>query len=297
MNEIAIDIVCPVYKGYDYLKPLYNSFLTQKNVTINKIIFPITDSEDEQMPLIREFVKKNNIESFEVKKNEFSHSLTRQKAIIEHCESPIVVMLSQDIKLADDMVFYNLVKDIHTGETAYNYAKQICTDNSIEKYIRERNYPDTSYIVSKDDIEKMQIMAFFASDACSAYDRDTFIHIGGYGGYNVMMNEDQLYSKILLDTGYKKKYCADAIVEHSHKYTLKQVYKRYYEVGLFYSEVGLFDTYKSANTGFKLALYVLCQAVKHLDIPAILRWLPDMAARYSGMRFGKIAGKNNTSNR
>ena len=206
-------------------------------------------------------------------------------------------MLSQDIKLADDMVFYNLVKDIHTGETAYNYAKQICTNNSIEKYIRERNYPDTSYIVSKDDIEKMQIMAFFASDACSAYDRDTFIHLGGYGGYNVMMNEDQLYSKILLDAGYKKKYCADAIVEHSHKYTLKQVYKRYYEVGLFYSEVGLFDTYKSANTGFKLALYVLCQAVKHLDIPAILRWLPDMAARYSGMRFGKIAGKNNTSNR
>ena len=297
MNEIAIDIVCPVYKGYDYLKPLYNSFLTQKNVTINKIIFPITDSEDEQMPLIREFVKKNNIESFEVKKNEFSHSLTRQKAIIEHCESPIVVMQSQDIKLANNMVFYNLVKNIHTGETAYNYAKQICTNNSIEKYIRERNYSDTSYIVSKDDIEKMQIMAFFASDACSAYDRDTFIHLGGYGGYNVMMNEDQLYSKILLDAGYKKKYCADAIVEHSHKYTLKQVYKRYYEVGLFYSEVGLFDTYKSANTGFKLALYVLCQAVKHLDIPAILRWLPDMAARYLGMRFGKIAGKNNTSNR
>lgn len=297
MNKIVIDIVCPIYSGYCYLDSLYKSFLTQSNVTINKIIFPITDSEDEQMPQIREFVKKNNIESFEVKKNEFSHSLTRQKAITEYCESPIVVMLAQDIKLTSDMVFYNLVKDIHTGETAYNYAKQICTDNPIEKYIRERNYPDTSYIVSEDDIEKMQIMAFFASDACSAYDRDTFIHLGGYGGYNVMMNEDQLYSKILLDAGYKKKYCADAIVEHSHKYTLKQVYKRYYEVGLFYSEVGLFDTYKSANTGFKLALYVLCQAVKHLDIPAILRWLPDMAARYLGMKFGKIAGKNNTSNR
>ena len=81
------------------------------------------------------------------------------------------------------------------------------------------------------------------------------------------------------------------------KYTLKQVYKRYYEVGRFYSEVRLFDTYKSANTGFKLALYVLCQAVKHIDIPAILRWLPDMAARYSGMRFGKIAGKNSRANR
>ena len=292
MNDIIIDIVCPVYKGFNYLEPLYNSFLTQKNVKINKIIFAITDSNDDEMKNILDFVKEKNITSFIVKKEEFSHSLTREKAIKEYAESKIVVMISQDIKLTDDLVFYNLVKDID-DEIVYNFSRQICTNKSIEKYIRRKNYPKESYIVSNSDIEKMQLMAFFASDACSAYNRDIFIKLNGYAGYNVMMNEDQLYSKIILDAGYKKKYCADSVVEHSHKYKLKQLYKRYYDAGVFYSKVKVFDNYKSTDSGLKLALYILGQALKHFDIPVLFRWLPDMTSRYLGMKKGRKAGKKN----
>lgn len=288
---IKIDIVCPIYNGYHYLQPLYDSFYQQKNIMINKIVFPVTITSDEEMTKIRSFIKENNICSFEVTKEEFSHSLTRERAIRDCCESDIVVMVSQDIKLTNDMVFYNLVKDIAEKNTVYNYARQICTNKTIEKYIRKKNYPEQSYIVCKDDIEKMQLMAFFASDACSAYDRNIFLELNGYGGYDVMMNEDQLYSKIILDAGYKKKYCADAIVEHSHKYKLKQLYNRYYETGVFYSKVKVFDEYKSTDSGIKLALYVLKKALLRFDIPVLFRWLPDMTARYLGMKKGKKYGK------
>ena len=286
-----VDIVCPVYKGYEYLEPLYESIKKQKEININKIVFSITDSKDDEMNKIIDFVNKNDITYFIVSKEEFSHSLTRQKAIIEYCSSNIVIMISQDIKLTNDEVFMNLVKDIDSGLSVYNYARQICTNKSIEKYIRRKNYPKDSYIVSKEDIDKMQLMAFFASDACSAYQRDVFIKLGGYGEYNLMMNEDQLYSKIILENGYKKKYCADAIVDHSHKYKLKQLYKRYYEAGKFYSEVKVFDQYKSTDSGLKLAFYVLGQALKHFDIPVLFRWLPDMTSRYLGMKKGRKAGK------
>lgn len=284
---IKVDIVCPIYNGFHYLKPLYESIYKQKNIEIVNIVFPVTITDDEEMIKIRNFIKENNIISFEVETKEFSHSLTREKAIREYCTSDIVIMISQDIKLTDENVFINLVQDIQQKNSVYNYARQICTNKSIEKYIRKKNYPDKSYFVSKDDIEKMQLMAFFASDACSAYDRNVFLELGGYGGYDVMMNEDQLYSKILLDAGYKKKYCADAIVEHSHKYKLKQLYNRYYETGVFYKKVKIFEKYKSTNSGIKLALYVLKQALKHFDIPVLFRWLPDMTARYLGMRKGK----------
>jgi rhamnosyltransferase len=259
-------------------------------VTINRIVFAITDSEDDEMNKISKFADENNIVSFIVKKEDFLHSLTREKAIKEFCESKCVVMISQDIKLTNDNVFYNLVKEIEEGKTVYNFARQICTNRSIEKYIRKKNYPSESYYVAKDDIENMQLMAFFASDACSAYNRDVFISIGGYGGYDVMMGEDMLYSKIILDAGYKKKYCADAIVEHSHKYTLKQLYKRYYDTGVFHAKVKIFDSYKSTDSGFKLALYVLKEALKRFDIPVLFRWLPDMASRYLGMKKGKKYG-------
>lgn len=287
MDKIKIDIVCPIYKGYNYLEPLYNSFCEQENVEINKIVFPITDSKDEEMVKILEFVQNKNITYFTVQKEDFSHSLTREKAMREYCESNIVVMISQDIKLTNNDVFYNLVKDISSGETVYNYARQICTNKSIEKYIRAKNYPKESYIVSKEDIDKMQLMAFFASDACSAYNRETFIEVNGYCGYDVMMSEDMLYSKIILDAGYKKKYCAEAIVDHSHKYTFKQLYKRYYDTGVFYKNVKIFDNYKTTDSGLKLALYVLRKAICRFDIPVLIRWLPDMTSRYLGMKNGK----------
>lgn len=285
-----IDIVCPVYKGFNYLEPLYNSFFVQKNVNIKNVVFAITNSNDEEMNKILEFVNNKSIKYFIVEKKDFSHSLTREKAIREYCDSKIVIMISQDIKLTNEDVFYNLTKDIYEGNSVYNYAKQICTNKSIEKYIRKKNYPSESYFVSKDDIESMQLMAFFASDACSAYDRYIFINLGGYK-YDVMMNEDQLYSKIILDAGYKKKYCADAIVEHSHKYKLKQLYKRYYEAGKFYREIKIFDSYKSTDSGLKLAIYVFFEALKHFDILVLLRWLPDMTARYLGMKKGKKENK------
>jgi rhamnosyltransferase len=53
----------------------------------------------------------------------------------------------------------------------------------------------------------------------------------------------------------------------------------------------VFDEYKSTDSGLKLALYVLKEALKKFDIKVLLRWLPDMAARYIGMKAGKKCGK------
>ena len=287
---IEIDIVCPIYKDSQTLEDLVKSFSAQKDVKINNIVFPVTLSHTEEDDVIRDIIKRYNITSFELEKEQFSHSLTREKAIKEYCSSKIVVMISQDIKLTDENVFYNLVKDIDSGETVYNFAKQICTNKSIEKYIRAKNYPSESYYVTNSDVEKMKFMAYFASDACSAYNRDIFISVGGYGGYDIMMSEDALYSKIILEAGYKKKYCADAIVEHSHKYTLKQLYKRYYDTGVFQSQITFFKNTKMEGAGMALAMYVLKQALKHFDIPVLFRWLPDMTARYLGIKKGKKVG-------
>ena len=287
---IDIDIVCPIYKESTTLEALVQSFATQKDVNIKNIIFPVTLSHTEEDDVIRDIVKRYGITSFELEKEQFSHSLTREKAIKEYCKSNIVVMISQDIKLTNEEVFYNLVKSIDEGETVYNFAKQICTNKSIEKYIRAKNYPAESYVVTNEDVEKMKFMAYFASDACSAYNREIFIKVGGYAGYDIMMSEDALYSKIILDAGYKKRYCADAIVEHSHKYTLKQLYKRYYDTGVFQSQVTFFKDVKMEGSGMKLAMYVLKQALKHFDIPVLFRWLPDMAARYLGIKKGKKVG-------
>ena len=283
----TVDIVCPIYRNFDELQRLYFGLEKQVDINIANYVFPLTISKDKEMDeKIKVFFKEHNIIYFEVSKDEFSHSLTREKAIKEYCKSDVVVLCSQDAIFFEEHALSNIANAID-DEVVYAYGKQICTNKTIERYIRQKNYPNESNIVSKDDIEKMQLMAFFASDAFSALNRNVFIKINGYQGYNVMMSEDMLYSKFVLDAGYKKAYVSEAQVEHSHKYTLKQLYKRYYETGKFHKEVNLFNQYKAEDSGFKLAMYVLGQALKHFNIPVLFRWLPDMTARYLGMRKGK----------
>lgn len=282
----TINVVSPVYKNLEQIKNLYTAIKNQKEVNITKIVFSLTLSNENVDQEIISFMEENGISYFTVTQEKFSHSLTREKAIREYCDSEIVVLCSQDIKITDEYALKKLT-DALNDEVVYVYGRQTCNNHSIEKYIRKKNYPKEGYVVSKEDIDRLQIMAFFSSDAFSALDRNVFIKLNGYQGYNVMMGEDMLYSKFVLDNGYKKAYVAEAIVEHSHKYTLKQLYNRYYETGKFHKEVGLFKNYKTNDSGLKLALSVLGQALIHFDIIVIFRWLPDMAARYLGMRKGK----------
>ena len=281
-----INVVCPTYKNEAQILGLFEMFNKQKDVEITKFVFPYTLSGDEELDkrILKHFDEKG-IVHFEVKPEEFSHSLTRERAIRDYCNEDIVVLCSQDIILKDEHSVANLVNALN-DEVVYVFGRQICTNKSIEKYIRRRNYPAVSNVMSKEDVESKQLMTFFASDAYSALDRNVFLKLDGYKGYNVMMAEDMLYAKFVIDAGYKKAYVAEAEVEHSHKYTLKQLYKRYYDTGVFHEEIGLFKQYKTIDTGFKLAMYVLGQALKHFDIPVLFRWLPDMTARYLGMKKG-----------
>lgn len=284
---IAIDLVCPVYKNAVEVNRFFNSLKTQKNIEIKRIVTPLTLTRDERTDNeIRSILTRENAVIFEMQGKDFSHSLTREKAIKEYCSEKTVVLTSQDVVFKNENSIFNLVSCL-SDEVVYCYGRQICEKKSIERYVREKNYPKNSFTVDKSMVDKMQLMAFFSSDAFSCLNREIFLKLGGYNGYDVMMNEDQLYSKILLDAGYKKTYCADAMVIHSHKYTLKQLYSRYYETGKFYNKVKIFNEYKSTQSGLKLALYVLKKALLHFNIPVLLRWLPDMTARYLGMKKGK----------
>jgi len=284
---IAIDLVCPIYKDVGEIKRFFTSLKTQKNVEIKRVITPFTLSGNESIDdEIRKILTEEGAIFFELTVKEFSHSLTREKAIRDFCKEKAVVLTSQDVIFKDENSIFNLVNCL-SDEVVYCYGRQTCQKKSIEKYIREKNYPAKSFVVDKSMVDKMQLMAFFSSDAFSCLDRDVFINLGGYNGYDVMMNEDQLYSKFVLDAGYKKAYCAEAVVEHSHNYTIKQLYNRYYETGKFYSKVKIFNEYKSTQSGVKLALYVLKRALLHFNIPVLLRWLPDMTARFLGMKKGK----------
>ncbi len=136
---MSVDIVCPIYKNYEQLIRLYDALSKQVDVKINRFVFPLTISEDEELDnKIRQFIKDKNITSFEVTKEEFSHSLTREKAIKEYCESELVVLCSQDVVFFDEHAVSKLASSINE-EVIYAYGRQICQNHSMERYIRKKN--------------------------------------------------------------------------------------------------------------------------------------------------------------
>ena len=279
---MTIDILCPLYNAANDFDALMAGIRQQMGVEIKNIIFPVTESSDQTLELARAVP---NAIVMEVKKADFSHSLTRERAMA-YATSDVVVFLTQDVYLSDAYALKNL-SDCIQGNVIHAFARQLTKSRGIEKYTREKNYPAKSYIMTKDDIESQQIMAFYSSDACAAYDRKKFLELGGFDGKVFQVSEDMYFCRKALLAGYAIQYCAESIVTHSHHLTLKQLYRRYYNIGLFFAQNPEFCQYRSTDSGFSLAFYILKHAIRHFDIPVLFRWLPDMAARYLGMRDGR----------
>ena len=283
---MKIDIICPLYNAEKDIERLHRGILKQKNVDINNIKYILTDSKDNT----EELLKKLKIEYTKINKEEFSHSLTREQAALSS-KADIVVFTTQDIIIEREDWLYNLTKDISDGKVQACFSRQLCTNNTIEKYTREKNYPNKSRIVSKENIKELGLQTFFFSDAASAINRKIFEELNGYDGKNLPTNEDMYIAYKLITKGYKIKYCADSEVIHSHTFTLKQLYKRYYDTGLFFGMNSFLDKCGTTKAGGGLAKYILKRAIQDKNIKVLLNFIPNMAVRYIGMKKGKKDGR------
>ena len=281
---MKIDVVCPLYNADGIIDNLIDAIFGQENVDIGRVIFPITESENFEKTI--DVITRKNLTYFTVKKQDFSHSLTREKAIMEYAESPVIIMTSQDVIFEDKNAFYNLASKIN-DKVIYAYGKQLAKRKDIEYYVRKNNYSEESAVYTKEDLSAKNIRCLFSSDAFSAYNREKFIKLNGYDGKHMMMNEDMYYSKKVLENGYEKAYVSEAKVYHSHKYTLKQLYSRYYATGKWFKEFPEFSEFNVGSSGFSLAKRVLKGALKDFNIKVLFAFLPNMMARYLGMKKGK----------
>ncbi|MBR1817283.1 MAG: glycosyltransferase [Bacilli bacterium] len=279
---MSVDIICPLYNAEKYIKKLDESLKKQKEVRIDNIIYILTESQD----TTEEILKKNKITYKKIKKEEFSHSLVRETAAM-NSKADIVCFITQDIVIEDELWLSKLIKNIESGKSAAAFSRQISKYNNIEKYTREKNYPEESRIVSKKDIESMGLRTFFFSDASSAIKTEVFKALNGYDHKKLPINEDMYIAYKLITNGYKISYEASSVVYHSHHFTLKELYNRYKLTGQFMKENSYLDQYGTTKTGGGLAKYILIRAIKDCNIKVLLRFPFDMGARWFGMKAGK----------
>lgn len=278
----SVTIICPLYNAEEFIINLNKSLLSQKNITIDKIYYLLTESKDNSEKILKE----NNIEYELIKKEDFSHSLTREKYALKS-KSPIICFITQDVVIKRDDWLYELTKNIGKNGIVAAYSRQITKYNNIEKYTRESNYPSKSFVVSKKDINKKGLKTFFFSDASSAVDTKVYKELNGYDGKNLPISEDMYYAYKVIKNEYKISYEAESVVYHSHNFTLKQIYDRYKLTGKFFKENSYLDKYGTTGSGASLAKYVLKRILQEHNIKMLFRYPFDMAARFLGMKAGK----------
>ena len=281
---MKVSIICPLYNAESYIKKLNDNLLKQEKYSDEyiEILYVLTRSSDRT----EDFLKELNANYITIETTEFSHSKTREMMAYK-ADGDIIVFISQDVIMKNNKWLKNLIGPIIKDECEASFSRQLCTNNTIEKYIREKNYPGVSRVVSKKDIEKYGLMTFFYSDASSAIKASVYKELNGYDNKNLIINEDMYIAHKIIDAGYRIRYCSDSEIYHSHIFTLGQLYNRYFDTGVFFMKNPQFLNYKGNKSGKELAKYVLKRSIEERNYKVALNILPNFGARFIGSFLGK----------
>ncbi len=235
-KQPSIGVAVITYNARHHLKhclpPYLNSPLKPRVLVVN------SSSKDGTV----EEAQKMGAELLIVPRGEFNHGTTRDLAR-RHLNTDIVVMVTPDAYPLDEHQLTNLVQPIIEGNAAVAYARQIPHKGAkfFESFHRAFNYPAESHVRGIENMDKYGVYTFFCSDSCAAYRNSSLQEVGGFP--EVLIGEDTVAVAKLLRKGHKIAYVAEAVVRHSHEYTLKQEFQRHFDTGLARKSYGnLLDT-------------------------------------------------------
>lgn len=173
-----------------------------------------------------------------IERKDFDHGGTRNIAFRESM-ADVYIFLTQDAIPVDTNALGNLVNSL-TDHPSFGlvYGRQVPTRDAgaFARHARLYNYPAGDEVVIKkfEDVTRLGIKTAFCSNSFSAYRREAMDKIGFFAA-NTLFAEDSIAAAKLLQCGWQIGYVPQAMVVHSHDYSLKQDFCRYFDVGAFHS--------------------------------------------------------------
>jgi rhamnosyltransferase len=279
---LAVSIIIPTLNGGKYLGKLFGT-LQEQSVSPAQILVVDSSSNDDTPNIC----KAADADLIQIDPKTFDHGGTRNLGASK-AKGDILVFMTQDALFKDKECLRNLIRPLENPVIAATYGRQIPKEdaNPVEVFVRSFNYPSVEMTKGIDNLPRLGVKTFFFSNACSAIKKRAFIEVGGFPNKTIM-NEDMFLAAKLLQKGYKIAYQADAVVYHSHNYSLATQFKRYFDIGVFFNRNRwIRDSAKSEKEGFKY----LKEMLKFLVDNKQWNWIPyalvDTMNRFLGYRIG-----------
>ena len=289
-STLKVDVIIPTYKPDERFRLLMRQ-LRGQSYPVHSIIIMNTG---EVLPLEDHYRRhsqeeKIQIEVHHLKKETFDHGGTRNLGV--SCSyGDIFIMMTQDAVPKDGKLIEHLIQPfLESQKTAVSYARQLPQEGCrlLEAYARSFNYPDQSARKVKEDLPRLGIKTYFASNVCAAYNREIFDQLGGFET-NMIFNEDMVYAAKAIHAGYSICYEAQAQVYHSHNYTGLKQFHRNFDLAVSQKQhPEVFEDIRSESEGMRLvkktAEYVCRQGKPWLLLE--LLWMSGW--KYLGYFLGK----------
>ncbi|WP_411337455.1 glycosyltransferase family 2 protein [Ruminococcus gauvreauii] len=279
----SVDVIIPTYRPGKEFRELVKRVLVQE-YPVDHIFIMNTGEEnwDEWIGLISDKVITEHIQ-----KKEFDHGGTRHRAILKS-SADIVICMTQDAMPKDRSLVGSLVESFDGTAVKAAYARQLPARDCgvIECYTREFNYPEQSLIKRKEDLPALGIKTYFCSNVCAAYDRKTYLELGGFVRHTIF-NEDMIFAAGLIAHGYAVAYTADARVVHSHNYSGIQQLRRNFDLAVSQAQhPEIFADVPSEGEGIRMVKQTAGYLLRKRPylIPKLI-W--QSGCKYLGFRLGR----------
>lgn len=207
--------------------------IQQQTVLAGRYLVIDSTSEDHTA----ELASAAGLDVLRINPTEFNHGGTRQLAAELCPDADLLVYLTQDAILKQTDSLERILRwfdaDPQVG-LAYGRHLPRAEADLLECHARSFTYPAESSIRDRHSFRQMGYRAAFSSDVYAVYQARALRSIGGFP-HNIIVSEDSYVAARLLLAGWKTVYAADSTVEHSHHYSLRQIFRRYFDVGVFHT--------------------------------------------------------------
>lgn len=222
--------IIPTFNAGKNLARLLNSLKMQ--TVVPDIFIVDSSSSDGSLGSARGLVEDIVV----IKPSEFNHGGTRQMMVDHKSGYDVYVFLTQDAYLCDQEAFVNLVAPFSDGNVGAVCGRQIPHHDAtlISQHARFFNYPEDTRLKTIDDVNDLGIKAAFMSNSFAAYRRVALAQVGGFPS-DVIFAEDMYIAAKLLAAGWSLAYSGNAKAYHSHNYTMREEFSRYFDMGVFHA--------------------------------------------------------------
>lgn len=293
-------IIIPTKNAGSKFKEVLDAIFSQETTYEYEVICVDSGSSDETLNLI----KQHPISLFEIEPSDFGHGKTRNFGASKGT-GDFIVFITQDALPAHNKWLQNLVDAFKLDEDIVGgFGKHFVYDDC--------NILDARDINAHFDLLGNENKVIYIDDWTRYYtDTKYYNHISLFSDNNACIKrhvwekypypdvnfaEDQIWMRRMLELGFKKVYCPNAPVYHSHNYRIRSLFTRYYDE--YQASYLVFDGFKIASRWTRVPHEICWQIradlrlIKSLNLKGFekIRWINYSIWRETAKHVGGYLG-------